>query len=524
MASTDLAIRIATVLDPKGLNKAKKEVGGLEGMAKKLGKQLAGAFAVQKVLAFGKAAAEAFIKDQAEATKLAQAVKNLGLEFANPIVAQYVDNLSKMSGIADSELRPAFQALIQQTGDLSKSQELLSLAIEMSRGSGESLATTSNDLAQAFVGNTKGLKKYYLGLTQAELKTMSFADVQKKLNNQFSGSSAAYLKTYAGQMEVLKTAAGEAQETIGKGLVDGLALLADDGTAQGLADAMQSFADSISDAIYGLGSLAAEFKKVSAATPSWLKDLVINPALLPGGLGAAAQLYTELTKYGDKKYNQTLENPSTLMFKQDMANMRLNNLKVKDQKKILDATKKNTAELKKQQALKQAGLAMDMTTANLIAALKGNLSDEDRKRAELQLALATDNVTEAQRLTKEIALSQGLSVALANTLASLPAAKNPFAAWKGYLDEIELQAKRIAAFSGTGTGAGAGGNGGGGSIPDVNQVLAEASAGFASANQQIKILVEGGDEVTNLMRFKIQEAAQSGSTTNWSQTVGAWDR
>jgi hypothetical protein len=33
-------------------------------------------------------------------------------------------------------------------------------------------------------------------------------------------------------------------------------------------------------------------------------------------------------------------------------------------------------------------------------------------------------------------------------------ANNPFAAWKGYLDEIELQAKRIAGFT-FGTGAGA---------------------------------------------------------------------
>jgi hypothetical protein len=81
----------------------------------------------------------------------------------------------------------------------------------------------------AYVGQTRGLRKYSLGLSQAELKTMSFADVQKRLTKQFSGANAQYLTTYAGKMGILSNAAGEAQETIGKGLVDALTLLAGEG-------------------------------------------------------------------------------------------------------------------------------------------------------------------------------------------------------------------------------------------------------------------------------------------------------
>ncbi len=54
---------------------------------------------------------------------------------------------------------------------------------------------------------------------------MKFADVQEKLNKQFSGANAAYLDTYAGKMGVLGTAAGEASEIIGKGLIDALMIL-----------------------------------------------------------------------------------------------------------------------------------------------------------------------------------------------------------------------------------------------------------------------------------------------------------
>jgi hypothetical protein len=110
------------------------------------------------------------------------------------------------------------------------------------------------------------------------------------------------------------------------------------------------------------------------------------------------------------------------------------------------AAKAAAAEAKKQEALKKAASIFDMTQIQLIAALKGNVSAEDRRRLELQLALATDNVEEAKRLTYQLAISQGLTADLAKNLASLPSASNPFAAWKGYLDDVELQAKRIAAF------------------------------------------------------------------------------
>lgn len=516
MATSDLAIRIATVLDSKGLNKAQKGISGLESSVNKLAKSVGAIFAVDRIVAFGKATAQAFMDDQKSAALLSNTLKNLSLGFADANVKTFIDQLALASGTADDELRPSLQRLLQATKSYTLSQDLLKQALDFSRGSSQSLETVVLDLSNAYVGNNKGLKKYTLGLSAAELKTASFDEVLAAFNKNFSGANAAYLKTYAGQMDVLTVSAAEAKEVIGKGLIDSLALLSGDNSVKNLATQMQSLADYTADVTYGLASLTSKLK-TSGGSLNWEQ-------LIPAPIRAQLEVLDRIAKYGDVQQNKKLENPSTLMFKADMANMRLNNIKAKDTKKILDSTKKLTAEQKKQMALKQAGLTMDLTTANLIAALKGNLSDEDRKRAELQLALQTDNVTEAQRLTKEIALSQGLSITLANTLSKLPAASNPFAGWKGYLDEIELQAKRIAAFgSGGGTGGG-GGGGGSTTIPDVNQVLAEASAGFANANQQIKVLVEGGDEVTSLMRFKIQEAAQSGSTTNWSQTVGAWDR
>jgi hypothetical protein len=106
-------------------------------------------------------------------------------------------------------------------------------------------------------------------------------------------------------------------------------------------------------------------------------------------------------------------------------------------KKQLDATKKLTAEQKKQNTLKKAATIFDLEQVELIAALKGKLSDEDRKRVELQFALLVGNTSEAQKLTYELAKSSRLRrEAIAGYLASLPDAKNPFASWEAYLDML----------------------------------------------------------------------------------------
>ena len=208
---TDLAIRIATTLDSTGLNKADKSVKSFEKTIKGLGRTLGITLSATAVVAFGKKAAQAFIQDQKEATRLATAVKNLGLEFANPAIASYIDRLAMASGVADGQLRPAFQALLTTTGSLTKSQELLTQAIDISAASGFALETVAQDLASAYVGNTRSLRKYNLGLTQAELKAKSFTEIQALLNKQFSGANAAYLDTYAGKISMLGVVAGEAQ-------------------------------------------------------------------------------------------------------------------------------------------------------------------------------------------------------------------------------------------------------------------------------------------------------------------------
>ena len=426
-----LAVRIATVLDAAGLNKADKSVKGFEKSLKSLGRTLGVTLSTAAVVAFGKKAAQAFIQDQKEATRLASAVKNLGLELSQPAINQYIDSLSKASGVTDSQLRPAFQALLTTTGSLTASQEALRQAIDVSVGSGVALETVAQDLASAYVGQTRGLRKYNLGLSQAQLKTASFEEVTARLNKQFSGANAAFLDTYAGKLQVLSTTAGEAQEKIGAAIID--LTMALSGT--GSVDELVTKIDRMTDRFVGLMDRFTEgvaIIKAMLGAKTWT------------GMFKAAQeaQVAEFNRRLKRDYMKAWEGTNVPMSPQSLAQQKAAEAAARKRaQELAKVTVKNTAELKKQNALKKAGTVFDLEQIQLIAALKGKLSDEDRKRIEAQLALLNNNDALATKLTREILMAQDATGGLYRYFLTIGDAKikNPFA----FLDEwlIQFQSK-----------------------------------------------------------------------------------
>ena len=192
---------------------------------------------------------------------MSTAVSNLGYSFSQTRITDFISNLESTSGVLDDQLRPAFQALLTTTGSLTQSQKLLNDAIQISRGSGEDLATVSNDLALAYVGNTKGLKKYYTGLTQAELKTMSFSDVLGVLLKNSAGAAEAYLGTAAYKMNVLSVASENAKEKIGAGLVDAFAKIGGGTSAEDAAHTIDNIAKAILGIVDAIATVIGAFTK-----------------------------------------------------------------------------------------------------------------------------------------------------------------------------------------------------------------------------------------------------------------------
>jgi hypothetical protein len=267
---------------------------------------------------------------------------------------------------------------------------------------------------------------------------MSFADVQARLTKQFSGANAAYLDTYAGKLSVLAVAAGNAQEVIGKGLVDALVLAGGkDADVQDVADAMQSLSTYTSDVIRGVGVLAGKLNNLSQKTGGFgLKDFVILIPILGGYISALEKAGRESRPMGRANRNVTGRTNVTL-FDADAAKakkLEADRLKVvKAQEALL---KKQTAELKRQALTKKQSALFDLDQIQLVAALQGKLSKDERTRAELQLALLTGNTAEADKLSYRLAMSINATGDLARSLRELPDAKNPFEAWNDYLDGI----------------------------------------------------------------------------------------
>jgi len=211
----------------KGTSDADKEVGGFADRVGEFGKKAAAAFAVAGAAALayaGKLAVDgvkAAIEDEQAQLKLARALET-ATGATNAQIKAVEDQILKTSlatGVADDKLRPALQRLALATGDTEKAQKLLNLALDVSAATGKPLETVSNALGKAYEGNTTALGKLQVGLSSAELKTMSFEDASKKLSDLFGGAAAANADTFQGRIDRIKVAFDETKESIGAALL-----------------------------------------------------------------------------------------------------------------------------------------------------------------------------------------------------------------------------------------------------------------------------------------------------------------
>jgi hypothetical protein len=416
----------------KAFGDASKSTNALDKSVKRLGKSLAAVFGAQQLLKFAKNASKAFIEDEKAANRLALAVKNLGLEFEAPRIERYISDLSRMSGVTDDQLRPAMQRLLQTTGSVTKAQELLTQATDISAGSGIDYETVVSDLSRAYVGQTRGLTKYALGVSVAELKTMKFAEVQERLNKQFSGASAEFLTTYAGKLQLLTTAAGEASEKIGGALVDSLVSVFAAGDTTDFVNQIDTLATKIADTV---AAVVFGFQKLYVLTSDRAILASFNPFddYEKNALAAieaaekAAKFRRNMPSIGYQGsqpmgiYETSAQRTARIKAERDAAR----------RAKELAATAKKTLDTqKKQNALTKASQTLDLERIGIAAALQGQISETDRLSLNLQLALLNKNDAVATKLAAELELSIQRQNALAAALKATPEAPNPYRNWK----------------------------------------------------------------------------------------------
>jgi hypothetical protein len=91
--------------------------------------------------------------------------------------------------------------------------------LDVSAATGKPLESVTNALGKAYDGNTTALAKLGIGYGASELKGKDFNTVAGELSATFSGAALTSAQTYQGQIDRLKVAFGETQETLGTALL-----------------------------------------------------------------------------------------------------------------------------------------------------------------------------------------------------------------------------------------------------------------------------------------------------------------
>lgn len=206
----------------KALGEAGDQLSSFGSSVKKFA--LPAAAALGAVAFAGLDAAKAAIEDEAAAKLLERQLKaTTGATDAQVKATEaFILKTSLASGVADSQLRPALGNLVRATGDLTKSQELLQLAQDISIQTGRPLEAVSQALGRSYNGQHTALQRLDPTMRDLIKSGASTEEVFAALNDTFGGASAEYAKTYEGQLRRVNVALDESKETIGAALLPAL--------------------------------------------------------------------------------------------------------------------------------------------------------------------------------------------------------------------------------------------------------------------------------------------------------------
>jgi hypothetical protein len=169
------------------------------------------------------------IEDEAAQAKLAKTLQNAAGATDKQIAAteSWISAQGKALGITDDELRPALQRMAEATGDVTKAQDLVAVAMDVSAGTGRSLKSVTEAMLRAQNGSVDGLSRYGIATKNAAGETMTFEQVTKNMSDTFGGQAATQANTLEGKMARLKLILSEAGETIGSKLIPAVTVMAD---------------------------------------------------------------------------------------------------------------------------------------------------------------------------------------------------------------------------------------------------------------------------------------------------------
>jgi hypothetical protein len=230
-----MAVRIPfiTEFNGAGVRQASRAFDKMSADSKKVSKAMKISFAavgasIASVSYLAYDFAKAAMADEKAAAELARSLKvTTGATDAQvKAVEDFIKVTALATGVADDELRPAYAQISRVTKDLTKSQKLLSLAQNISAGTGKPLALTAKAVAQAYGGQFGALRKLSPETAKLIKGGASADEVFKSLDKTFKGAAETAANTTAGKFQRFNVAVDELKEGIGAQLLPVMSALA----------------------------------------------------------------------------------------------------------------------------------------------------------------------------------------------------------------------------------------------------------------------------------------------------------
>ena len=215
-----MAVRlpVITEYDNKGISAA---IGDL----KKLGKQqLLGVVSAGALVDAARRSIQAANEDARSQRLLANTLQNT-TGATNDQVAAVEANLQKLqysAAVADDELRPALQKLLQATRDTGKAQDLLATALDIAATTGRDVETVALSLSRAYQGNIGALRRLGLRVSDTAVKSKDFQMAMEEIRPVVDGAAEAAAKGADGGWKRLGIALGDISEVVGTELNNAL--------------------------------------------------------------------------------------------------------------------------------------------------------------------------------------------------------------------------------------------------------------------------------------------------------------
>jgi phosphoribosylanthranilate isomerase len=209
-----VTLPVVTTYNDKGVKSAQLSLKGL--MKSQLGAGLSAAALVQQL---GKSLT-AFAEDEKAQQQLKIAVQNstgaTDLQVAG--LESQIKKMEMASAVSDDLLRPSMTTLVRATKDVTRAQDLLALALNISAGTGRDLTTVSLALARAENGQFGALTKLGVSLDANAVKAKDFDTIQQQLAISFKGASEAAADSTAGGMAKFQIVVDNLYEAVGEKL------------------------------------------------------------------------------------------------------------------------------------------------------------------------------------------------------------------------------------------------------------------------------------------------------------------